>query len=442
MNLFAQKNNRSEEEEIASHLFQELFPIHRSIAGPGLRDSLKILKKYVELDLIEIPSGKECNGWKVPKEWEIKEAWIKDKEGNEIVNYKNSNLHVVSFSKRISKILKGKLLKEKIHSLPSLPSAIPYRTSYYKADWGFCMPNTTLNKIKDDHEYEVLIDSTHFKGSMSLGIAALKSDNPKAPSYLISTYICHPSLANDNLSGPIMSVLLWNRLKSLKSRSCNWFLEISPETIGSLAWLDKFPLIAKKLEGVFVNTTCAGPGKIGYKDSFEKNSQISRAVRLAFRDLKIEPIKYPFVPDGSDERQFSSPGYRIPCVSIVKNKYYEYKEYHNSLDNLNYTSPVNLLESTDITWQSILNLEADCKYKRFKMKGETQLGPHGLYPTLSGHVNSSDIDKQLEAFAWLDWFGDGKLNLLEISEQVNISVQELYAALQKLIHAEIGSICK
>ena len=437
-NKFLQKDELG----IANSLFQELFPINRSIAGSGLRKSLKILSKFIKMDINEIKSGKECFGWEVPNEWEVNEAYIKDRSGKKIVDFKNNNLHLISFSSPFNGSIKGNELKKNLFFLPDRPNSIPYRTSYYEENWGFCITKDIYDSISDYENYEVLINTTKTKGFMSMGIANLKSNVKDAPTYLISSYLCHPSLANDNLSGPILSILLWRRLAQMENLSCNWTLQISPETIGALAWLDQFKETANNLEGVIVCTTCAGKGKLGYKDSFNSNSKVSRAVRLASRDLNEDLIYYPFVPDGSDERQFSSPGFRIPTISITKDKYYEYKEYHNSDDNLKFATPENLLKSLEFTWQVVKNLEYDCQYERFNKFGETRLGIHGLYPNISGHVNSDSINEELKAFGWLDWIGDGSKSLMELSEEKNIKLEFLSNSLDKLVNKKIGKKIK
>ena len=424
---------------LISSLFNDLFPVHRSIAGPGLRKSLNILSDKFDLDIVEYPSRLDCFGWVTPDEWNPRQAWIKDSKGNYIVNYEHSNLHLVSHSIPIDLQIDGLSLRNYLHFSSLHPDLIPYVTAYYSPTWGFCLTQDQYSNIQDNEEYHVYIDASSYPGSMTGLVSKLESTNQRnTKSYLISSYLCHPSLANDNLSGPILACLLWQRLRTIPNLKNNWYLQISPETIGALAWLKSNEQISKDLKGAFVCTTCAGPGRLGYKDSFDTSSTISEAAHLAFRDLDIDPKYYPFVPDGSDERQFSSPAYRIPCITITKDKYYEYEYYHTSGDNLNYVSAEALLESLEVYWRIVLMLEDNTKFLRKSLSGETRLGPHGLYPQVSGHVNQNTIDQQLSALAWVDWSGDGTKDLISLAKLSGLPFDQLKIACDKLIKAGIG----
>ena len=427
------------EVKIVYSLFNDMFQIHRSIAGPGLRKSLTILSDKFDLDIVEYPSRLDCFGWVIPDEWNPRQAWIKDSNGNDLVNYMHSNLHLVSHSTSIDIQIDGLNLKKHLHASNSHPDLIPYVTAYYSPTWGFCLTTDKLSNIHDEETYHVYIDAKSSPGSMTGVVSKLESMNQSnAKSYLISSYLCHPSLANDNLSGPILACLLWQRLRTIPNLKNNWYLQISPETIGALAWLKCNEQISKDLKGAFVCTTCAGPGRLGFKDSFDTSCTLSQAAHLAFRDLDIDPKYYPFIPDGSDERQFSSPAFRIPCITITKDKYYEYEYYHTSGDNLNYVSAEGLLESLEVYWKIALMLENNVKFLRKSLFGETRLGPHGLYPQVSGHVNQNAFDKQLSALSWVDWAGDGTKDLISLARLSGLSFDLLKEACDKLKNASIG----
>lgn len=428
------------EKSLASNLFQVLFPIHRSIAGPGLRSSLQILAEAFNLNIVEYPSGLNCFDWIVPNEWNPQEASIKDSRGTTIVDYKDCNLHLVSHSTAINETIRGSTLKANLHTSRRFPHLIPYVTAYYSPNWGFCLTQEQYDCIEDNENYLVCIKAESFKGSMT-GLVSnlLASDQSNSRSYLISSYLCHPSLANDNLSGPILACLLWKRLQNLPNVRNNWFLQISPETIGALAWLKSNEDIAQSLDGAFVSTTCAGPGQLGFKDAFDPTSLISQATHLAFRDLNLDPIHYPFVPDGSDERQFSSPGYRIPCITITKDKYYEYDFYHTSGDDLNFISSDSLIQTLEVYWKIILSLEGNSKFLRKSLCGETRLGPHGLYPQISGHVNQNKVDRELAALSWVDWSGDGSIDLISLARRSGLPFELLFSAANKLEESNLGN---
>ena len=419
-------------------LLNDLFPICRSITGNGLRESLNRISKEIDIDLVEVPTGKKCFDWTIPKEWNIKDAYIKDKNGNKIISFTNSNLHVLNYSIPINKILPFSELKNHLHTLPNQPEAIPYRTSYYNETWGFCLKHNDLSKFNENAEYHVVIKSTLDTGSLTYGEAIL---NPQSTSnsYMISTYLCHPSMVNDNLSGPLALVALMKRLKEKKLKHKYLFL-IAPETIGSLAWLNNNFEEAKNLNGGMILTTCAKESETpSFKSSFKENDLLDRACRHVLSQ-KPKYIEYKFFADGSDERQFSSPGFRVPCISIHKGKYYEYDEYHTSLDSKDHFSEESLIDTVD-SYEKVINILEKNDFFISKIQhGEVQLGKRGLYPTLAGSVgieNDSMIDSILKARTETLFWSDGNFDLLEIAERTELPFDLLYDSILPLIEQKI-----
>lgn len=421
---------KSEKLRIESdELFQYLFPITRSITGNGFRESIGIIKEKIpDLQIHEIPSGTKVYDWTIPKEWNIRDAYIGDKTGRRIVAFKKCNVHVMSYSIPVNKKMKFSELKNHLHTLPDLPDAIPYRTSYYKENWGFCLSHNQFNELDENTEYEVYIDSDLQDGSLTYADVVIGGEQD-GKEYILSTYLCHPSLANDNLSGPILTTLLYNELKNKKLLNKYRFIFI-PETIGAIAYLRQNEAAMKNSAGGFVITTVAGPGTLGYKETFLGNHYIDRLVRETFRENGIEFKQYPFVPDGSDERQYSSPGFRIPVGTICKDKYYEYKYYHTSLDNLDFVKSEYLLETLEIYLSVIEKIEIDAVYLSKNPNCEVQLGKRGLYPETGGAINQSAAGNtqkrytEIDVITWFLFLADGENSLLDMSEKTGISMSD------------------
>lgn len=434
-------------------LLTELFPICRSISGNGNRRTFDILSELIPLNKYEIKSGTRVFDWTVPKEWNIQDAWIKDSSGKKLVDFKNNNLHIVNYSMPYQGIVDYDELLTHLHTLPSNPDAIPYRTTYYKETWGFCLShNELLEKFKPNEKYEVNIESS-FNSAGSMTYADCRKKGSKKKEYLISTYCCHPSLANDNLSGLILSCLLFREILSFNTYY-TFRLIIVPETIGCIAYLFNNQSNMHNVVGGYVITTVAGPGEFGYKSSFLGNHEIDIAANIALKDQNY--IKYPFIPDGSDERQYSSPGFRIPMGTITKDKYYEYNEYHTSQDNLNFISSDNLLETLKIYKKAIQLLEMNRIYKRTEPHCEFFLSKHGLYPTVGGkqqqpsHLGANSHNSfcydittkissgdEIDAFSWLMHLLDGDESIFDIHIKSKIDVEILYNCAEKLKTANL-----
>ncbi len=401
------------------NFFKVLFPINRSLTGNGNRKTLNEIKKYIPINVQEYESGLDIYDWKIPDEWKVKDAWIKDLNGKKLIDFTDNNLHLVGYSIPVNKKLNFKQLRKRLHYIKGRPNTIPYRTSYYNKDWGFCISENQYQKIKNSgDEFDVLIDSNlDKKGSLTIGEILIPGDSKKE--ILISTYICHPSLANDNLSGIILTTILAKEILKMKKRKYSYRIVWLPETIGAIAYCYKNSFLLKKIDFGLVITTVAGPGKIGYKKSFDDKHSINKIVEDVFKENSINYNIYPFDINGSDERQYSSKGFRINIVSITKSKYYEYKEYHTSDDNLNFVKSDYLLETLDIYLKIIKKIELRVIYENISHNCETMLSKHGLYPELGGNIKP-DLNKksELDKILWILFKSDGKLSTEDIANEI------------------------
>ena len=410
--------------KLIRQMLDDLFPITRSLSGPGNRQTLAYLQDIIPLTTSEIPSGGEVFDWMVPEEWRIRGAWIANANGKKIVDFEKCNLHVVGYSTPVNDRLTFSELEPKLHRLPGMPNAIPYRTSYYKKDWGFCVTQRQYQELKDSAGLlEVVIDSQFdTEGSMSIGELVIPGN--RREEILVSTYICHPSMANDNLSGIITTALLAKTVYETGTPIHTWRFLFVPETIGPIAYMSSHPNIIERTIGGLVVTCCGGPGRLGYKKTFQGDHIVDRAVELAFNELQIEPDRYPFSPLGSDERQYSSPGIRIPVATICKDKYHEFKEYHTSEDNLSFVKPEHISASLEVYRLVQVILDSNTKITSTIKGGEPRLGARGLYPSMGGsnrqiavqHTqNSTDFD--LHAMMWTLFLADGQHDLISIAEK-------------------------
>lgn len=433
----------------ADELLHRLFPICRSITGDGLRQTLQILSEYTPFDLHEIPSGTQCYDWTIPDEWNVRDAYIEDSSSRKVVDFRVSNIHLVNYSTPINAVMPFSELAPHLYTLPAMPDAIPYRTSYYKRTWGFCLSQEQFNRLDQNDAYHVVIDATLAPGALTYGDIVLGGSSGQE--YLITTYCCHPSLANDNLSGIILWALLLKEMRGCSLRHSYRFV-IAPETIGSLVYISQNEEKVKNLAGGLVVTTVAGPGKFGYKHTWRGNHLIDRVVERTFHELKLDAIDYPFDISGSDERQYSTPGLRIPLGTISKDKYYEYPYYHTSLDNLDFAKAGNLIQTLQLHLLAIEKLEQNITYRSLNPIGEPMLGKRGLYPALGGAIrqqaaanmagdttpaadaNSFEVTygKELDAILWLLFYTDGKTSLLDIAEKTSLPMQQLFEVAQKL----------
>ena len=382
------------------------------------------------MKILEYPSGTSVYDWVIPKEWIIRDAWIKNSNCQKVVDFKKSNLHIVSHSIPVHAYLSFDELYPKLHYIKDLPEAIPYRTAYYTQDWGFCLSYNDFNEfIRPGETYEVMIDSEFIDGSMALGELIINGKSAKE--ILISTYICHPSLANDNLSGIVLTAILAQEL--MKTELNHTFrIVFLPETIGAIAYCAHNEEIMKEIDAGFVVTTVGGPGELGYKQSIHRNHPINRIVEQAFDSLGIVPLVYPFAPS-SDERQYSSQAFGINTVSITKNKYYEYEYYHTSLDNLDFVKAEYIAETLSLYIKTIDKFDKNICFLNLKPHCETMLSKHGLYPEIGGKLLSKDgYISEPDTILWLLLLCDGTVPLVQISERINVPIENLYTIASKL----------
>jgi aminopeptidase-like protein len=432
--------------EIESYL-KKLFPIVRSLAGEGNRQTLRILNELIPIKIKEYSSGLEVYDWTIPREWSICAAYIKDSRGNRLIDLRHSNLHVVNYSQPIKEKLTLEELSPHLHYLEDHPDAIPYRTTYYKENWGFCLThNQHQSLIKDGGPFEVLIDSCFEDGSMTIGEILIEGSNKQE--VLISTYICHPSLANDNLSGMILTAFLAKEILSRNKLNRTYRIIFVPETIGAISYCAMNENIMKAINVGLVIATVGGPGKLGYKQSFNREHYLNSLIEETFREEKCDFITYPFDIHGSDERQYSSQGFRINVASICKDKYYEYPDYHTSLDNLDfvkaeyieqtlhiYLKLIEKLERTPISNEAENDLKNPTSDSDFNLvyrnnypHCEIMLSKHGLYPVIGGGQSYNSqvaTKKEIDIILWLLFYCDGKRPLSYISKEINVSLDRL-----------------
>ncbi|MBE3066507.1 MAG: DUF4910 domain-containing protein [Chloroflexi bacterium] len=432
----------------ADDLLHRLFPICRSITGDGLRRTLNLLREITNFQLHEVPSGTVCYDWTVPDEWNVRDAYVADSIGRRVIDFQQNNLHLVNYSIPFEGTLTYYELAPHLHTLPDLPTAIPYRTTYYNRVWGFCLTHAQFQKLDKKEKYHVVVDTTLAPGALTYGETILPGSSGKE--FLISTYVCHPSLANDNLSGVVLWTLLLRELSGRTLRHSYRFV-IAPETIGALAYIAGNEQAVKALTGGLVATTVAGPGRFGYKRTFRGDSIVDRSVRLTFRELGLEFTEYPFDVNGSDERQYSTPGLRVPVGTICKDKYYEYPYYHTSLDNLEFVSAANLVETLKIYTLAIEKLEQNRTYRSLNPIGEPMLGKRDLYPKMGGAVKQKVADSfvhgerryavdagniifgnELDAIRWVLFYADGQTSLLDVAERIGLPMGQLYDVAGKL----------
>lgn len=403
----------SESGEKMYALMCELYPICRSITGNGLRQTLKILKREISLEINEVPSGTEIFDWTVPKEWNIQDAYVKNSKGEKMIDFKSSNLHILNYSIPINEKVSLEKLKQHLFTLPEYPDLIPYRTSYYNENWGFCLSHNQYENLVDDM-YEVFINSSLEDGSLTYGECYIKGET--SDEVLISTHICHPSLCNDNLSGIVISTLLAKCLSIASPRYSYRFLFL-PGTIGSIAWLSLNEAILSSIKHGIVITCVGDTGKFTYKKSRQGNAYIDRAFCHALRESKRDCDIIDFYPYGYDERQYCSPGFDLPVGCIMRTPHGKFHEYHTSGDNLNFVKPENLVDSASLCLSVFYILENDKTYINQNPKCEPHLGKRGLYKKIGGQDDSRNLQF---AMLWVLNLSDGRHSLLDISERSDL----------------------
>lgn len=420
------------EEEITSHL-AHLFPIRRSITGEGNRQTLAYLSAIAPMEIHEVSSGTEVFDWRVPQEWRAKTAWIEDREGNRLVDYEEHPLHLVNYSSAIDCRIDWEELDTHLFVHPELPDAIPYRTSYYEKSWGFCVSqNQRTLMMSAQGPFHVVVDSEHFDGSLSYGEILLPGTHDRE--FLISSYICHPQMANDGVSGMLLTALLARTLMSMPERRWSYRIIFVPETIGAITYCHRNSEAVKSLHAGLEITTVGGPGAFGAKQSWDRQHWINDVLREVL-DENQEPWKeYPFDIHGADERQFSSQAFRVNVATISKDRYYEFPEYHSSADDLSLVTPSQLMQSLNLYRETIEKLEGLSFFRSKQPSCEVMMSKHDLYPKIGGAIKPvSGVLSDISVAMWLLFYLDGKTPLSHIARDTGIAVDQLEVSLSELI---------
>ena len=407
-----------------------MFPICRSITGNGVRQTLNILKEEIPLVIYEVPSGTKVFDWEVPKEWNIREAYIKNSTGEKIVDFKNCNLHVLNYSTPINKKISLEELKKHLSSLPDHPDWIPYRTSYYKEDWGFCISHNQLQNLTED-TYDVCIDSTLTQGHLTYGECFIPGE--LSDEVLISAHVCHPSLANDNLAGISVVTYLAKELLKSKPRYSYRFLFI-PGTIGAITWLSINELHTHRIKHGLVASLLGDPGTFTYKRSRRGDTEIDTIVETVLKSRNPDNKIIEFFPYGYDERQFCSPGFNLAVGCLSRTPFGQYAEYHTSADNLEFIKAEILEDSYNTYLEIVRVLEANKKFLNTNPKCEPQLGKRGLYSLKGGDNDAKEF--QL-ALLWVLNLSDGEHSLLDISKRANMKFESIRFAASKLEECDL-----
>ncbi len=397
------------------NLIAELYPICRSITGNGVRKSFQIVQQHIPLEIHEVPTGTAVFDWTVPKEWNIRDAYIKDKTGKKVIDFQTSNLHVLNYSTPIHTKMPLSQLKEHLFSMPDRPDWIPYRTSYYEETWGFCLSDRTLQSLAEG-DYEVYIDSSLEQGSLTYGELLLAGDT--TDEILLVCHSCHPSLCNDNLSGIALVTLLAKYLSQQQSLRYSYRFLFMPGTIGSITWLSLNEAQVSSIKHGLTVSNVGDPGNLAYKKSRRGNAEIDRTVLHTLENSFQEYTVSDFSPYGYDERQFCSPGFNLPVGSLTRSPFGSYPEYHTSADDLDFVRVSALVNSFE-TYLGVLDtLENNRTYLNTNPKCEPQLGKRGLYSTLGGK-QTTPTDRM--AMLWVLNLSDGEHTLLDIAERSNLS---------------------
>lgn len=412
-------------------LAKRIFPICRSITGNGVRETLSILKNICgELQIQEIESGKKVFDWTVPKEWNIREAYIENEDGVRIIDFRENNLHVVGYSAPVDQWVEREELLSYIYTQPDQPDVIPYVTSYYSKRYGFCMTENMKNSLKLG-KYHMVIQSDFSSGYMNWGELLIKGDTKEEICF--STNICHPSLGNNEVSGPVVLIFLAKWILAHKYRRYTYRFLFLPETIGSITYISQnLEHMQKHIKAGFVVTCVGDNNNYSYVESRKGNTLADRVLKHILKWHYPEFHSYSFLQRGSDERQYCAPGVDLPFCVFCRSKFHEYKEYHTSKDDLNFIS-ANGLENSLIVLQKVVKLLENNKKYRVKILCEPQLGKRGLYPTLSQKNTYNDV-KRIQNFIA---YADGCSDLIAISEKIQQSAICIIPAIEQLINEEI-----
>lgn len=403
-------------------LIARLYPICRSISGDGVRQTFELLQPILDLQVTEVPTGTQVFDWTVPREWNIREAWIADSDGRRVVDFADSNLHVLGYSVPVRARMSLDELRPHLFTHPTEPDWIPFRTSYYNENWGFCMEQSRLESLPEG-DYEVCIDSTLADGAITYAECVLPGE--VEDEILVSTYSCHPSLANDNVSGIALVALLGRHLASAPRRH-TYRLLFSPGSIGPISWLALNEDRLGRIRAGLVASCVGDPGPITYKRSRRGDADVDRAVAIVLRDSGVEHRIRDFVPLGGDERQFCSPGIDLPVGALSRTPADEFPEYHSSADDLELVRPEALAESFRTYVAVLETLERNARFANLSPKGEPQLGKRGLYRSVGGGSSRE------AALLWVLNLSDGRHDLLAIAERSGLPFDAVVEAAEAL----------
>lgn len=410
----------------------DLYPICRSITGDGVRRTLAMIQDLIPLRIFEVPTGTSVFDWKVPREWNINDAFVKTRNGKRVVDFQKCNLHVVNYSVPVHATMPLSQLKPHLFTIPERPDWVPYRTSYYKESWGFCLTHNQLMSLEDT-DYEVCIDSTLEDGHLTYGEFFLAGQSEEE--ILVSCHVCHPSLANDNLSGLAVATFLAKFLSEQVSRYSYRFLFI-PGTIGAISWLAQNREAVERIRHGLVLTCIGDSGGFHYKKSRQGNAEIDRAAAhvLTHSGKPFEILE--FSPYGYDERQYCSPGFNLPVGCLMRSVWGTFPQYHTSADNLEFVQPLPLSESLRVCASILEVLEKNRRYQNLSPYCEPQLGRRGLYSSTGGEVIAADVNARL----WVLNLSDGEHSLLDIAERSSISFSTLSKAADLLCEKGLLSV--
>jgi aminopeptidase-like protein len=412
---------------------KEIFPICRSITGKGNRETLAKVQEHIPIEIKEVPTGYNAYDWEVPLEWNIKDAYIRNPNGIKIANFKKNNLHVVNYSEPVNKTISLPDLQKHLYSIPTLPSAIPYITSYYNRSWGFCISDYQRKNLVDG-QYEVYIDSSLEKGSMTYGELIIPGDTEEE--ILLTTYICHPSMANNECSGIAVTTFLAKWLMS-QNNKYTYRIVFAPETLGAIVYINKNYDILKKNVIAGFNITCVGDDNAySFMPSREGNTLADRVATHVLDKFTDQYKTYSFLERGSDERQYCHPSIDLPVVSIMRSKYGTYPEYHTSLDNLDFVSPKGLYGAYSLTLKCLEALETNGIYEN-AVKCEPKMSKRGLHPKSwhtrhLGTSQSEGLKKQVSDMMNTMVYCDGKKDLIELSNKINLTYEECHQHIVRL----------
>ena len=408
----------------------ELFPICSSITGNGLREILRRIGQRIPLQIHEVPTGTQVFDWTVPREWNIRDAYVRNSRGEKVIDFKNSNLHVVNYSIPVKAKLSLSELKDHLHAMPDRPDWIPYRTSYYRESWGFCLSQRQLDSLPED-DYEVVVDSSLEKGSLSYAECLVPGESEEE--VLISCHACHPSLCNDNLSGIAVATFLALALAGMKRRYSYRFLFI-PGTIGSITWLSRNEPVVPRIRHGLVLACVGDRGKFSYKKSRRGDAEIDRAVLHVLATSGSPYNVRDFSPYGYDERQYCSPGFNLPVGCLNRTQHGKFPEYHTSADNLSFVSPEALAGTLRFCLDAFRVLESNETFLNLNPKCEPQLGRRGLYRSMGGHADAETLEL---AMLWVLNLSDGQHSLLDIAERSALKFDTILQASKLLLQHQL-----